>query len=40
MNSCPVCAKSFPNEELERHVNRCLDGGGDDAAPDIDLTVK
>ena len=35
---CPICSKSVPQERLEVHVDRCLNGQTDDVL-DIDVDV-
>ena len=30
--NCPICGSLVASDELERHVNRCLDGGEQEAA--------
>jgi len=33
MVPCPICSKKFPQEQIEAHVNVCLDGGEESEPP-------
>jgi hypothetical protein len=34
---CMICAREFANDKIERHVNLCLDGRGDEDQAIVDV---